>query len=166
MCISCSSCAAPCSHDELKCYQTQICVLQNQVCDGRKDCEYGTDELGTKCSTIATASLDTTTSSSTYLFFVIPAIVLLACLIFVGLCAVAIVLYSKEKYGHRRQVTTVDVNTVDIVAMRSLVQHDDHSTHSSCAGGKSVLYPVVDPPPSYSENVFSRSPPPPYSGEI
>ena len=80
----------------------------------------------------------------------------------------AVVLYSKEKYGHRRRVTAVDVNGVDIVAMSGIVQHDDHSTPGtrSCAGGKSVPYLVVDPPPSYNQNMFSRSPPPPYSSEI
>lgn len=52
--------------------------------------------------------------------------------------------------------------------MSGIVQHDDHSTPGtrSCAGGKSVPYPVVDPPPSYNQNMFSRSPPPPYSSEI
>lgn len=133
------------------------------MCDGIEDCADGSDE---KCS-----GTTLTTDSYSYLFFVIPAVVLLLCLVVVGFCAVAILLYNKEKYGHRRHVTGSAVNSIDIVAASSLVRPTSTPTPTSstrnCVEGKNLPSLVIDCPPSYSQTTaFSESPPPPYSGHV
>ena len=140
-------------------YASTFCYWYSHIC------------MQFSCLGTTTDSYQNTIQSYAYLFFVIPTIALLACLVFVGLCAVVIVLYSKEKFGHRRQVVT---NTVDSIAMSTISHHVGRSEQSESpsyvcihGGDTTKLHcPVVDPPPSYNQTVFSSSPPPPYSSKI
>ena len=107
----------------------------------------------------------------TYLFIVVPAVILFSCLVAVGVCALVVLLYNREKYGHRRQAVTDVIESFALDHPAS--QRADHpiplllsSNTCSHARFQKQPCPVVDPPPSYNQSVLSGTPPPPYSGKM